>query len=71
MSSLETRHPTNALLTVDDLASQLAISKASIYRMRSSGKSLPAALRIGSTLRWKQSSVDAWLADQVEKESAH
>ncbi|MFE5776896.1 helix-turn-helix transcriptional regulator [Brachybacterium sp. NPDC056505] len=55
------------LLTVDDLSEQLGISASSIYRMRSLGESLPRALKIGSSVRWRQADVDAWVERCLEE----
>ncbi|WP_025157284.1 helix-turn-helix transcriptional regulator [Leifsonia aquatica] len=52
------------LLTVDDLGEQLGLAKQTIYRKRSDGDDLPEPIKIGNRLRWRQSTVDAWLAKQ-------
>ncbi|GAB3563233.1 helix-turn-helix transcriptional regulator [Spelaeicoccus albus] len=65
----EARH--SSLLTVEDLATQLGLSVSSIYRMRSTGESLPRAAKLGSrAVRWRQTDVDAWVEDHLEP-SAH
>lgn len=59
------------LLTAEDLADQLGISVSSIYRMRSTGESLPRATRVGArAVRWRQADVDNWLEANLEPESA-
>lgn len=59
----------DALINIEGLAKKLGISEPTIYRRRSKGYSLPPAIRIGRALRWRESDVNAWLADQVEEPS--
>lgn len=54
------------LLTVVEVAEQLGVSAATIYRWRSLGESCPPAFKIGGNVRWSQAAVDAWLAEQME-----
>ncbi len=56
----------NALLDASGLAAQLGISVSSIYRRRSLGEPLPPAIKIGGSVRWRQSDVDSWLESQME-----
>lgn len=53
-------------LNIDNLAEQLGISASTIYRMRSVGEDLPKAFKIGTQLRWRQETVDAWVAGQED-----
>jgi excisionase family DNA binding protein len=55
------------LLTVEELAEQLQISVKSIYNLRSAGAvtALPAAIKVGKYLRWRQADVDAWIESLV------
>lgn len=60
---------TDRLLTAENLAEQLGLSVSSIYRMRSTGESLPRATRVGArAVRWRQADVDAWLEESLEPE---
>jgi excisionase family DNA binding protein len=61
-SHTETRYrgtPTAPLLTINDVAHQLAISRDSVYRLLRSG-TLPA-LRVGERLRFRPSDIEAYL----------
>lgn len=61
----------STLLTADDLAEQLGLSVSSIYRMRSTGESLPRATRVGArAVRWRQTDVDTWVEANLEPEGA-
>lgn len=64
--SITTSQPkkTPRLWDVNDLAEYLGVSVATIYRKRSLGEPLPAALRIGSRVRWRPEVVESWLAEQ-------
>lgn len=52
------------LLDVNDLAEQLHTSVATIYRKRSLNEPLPAAVKFGGSIRWRQETVDAWIEAQ-------
>jgi excisionase family DNA binding protein len=54
------------LLNIEQLAEQLGVSVATIYRWRSLGESCPPAFKIGGSVRWSQEAVDTWLAEQME-----
>lgn len=56
------------LLTVDDVAHQLRMSVATIYKRRSLGLSLPRAIKVGSLVRWTQESVDEFVEANTESE---
>lgn len=56
-------------LGVEELASLLGVSTATIYRMRSLGEDLPPAFKIGSQVRWRQEVVEEWIQAQ-EKTNA-
>ena len=51
----------DALLTIDQVADLLGISKQLIYSWRHQSKGPPAIALEGRLLRWRQSDVDAWL----------
>lgn len=53
-------------LTIRDLAEILGISVATLYRWRAEGVDLPPAIELGSRLRWRRESVDAWAAAKEE-----
>jgi excisionase family DNA binding protein len=55
------------LLNVENVAEQLGVSVATIYRWRSLGENCPPAFKIGSSVRWSQDSVDNWLSAQMEQ----
>jgi len=48
------------LITADQLAAWLQISKRSLYRLRSDG-TLPAPLRLRHAVRWRVADIEAWL----------
>lgn len=50
------------LLSVEQLGDQLGVAVQTIYRWRSEGRDMPKAIKIGGRIRWRQESVDAWLA---------
>lgn len=49
------------VVTVDEVAKMLRLSKRSVWRLRSAGV-LPAPLRLGNSVRWLKSDIDAWIA---------
>ncbi|WP_281546865.1 helix-turn-helix domain-containing protein [Pseudoalteromonas sp. PAR1] len=51
------------LLTPDDLAMLLGISRTSLWRLQQDEK-LPEAIRLGPRMvRWRRESVEKWLLD--------
>ena len=50
------------LLTVDDVASLLQVSKRTIWRMRSC-RQLPLPVKVGGGVRWRQCDIESWIAD--------
>ena len=53
---------TDRLLRLKDILTLTALGRSSIYRkMRAS--SFPEPLKIGWVVRWRESEVQAWLAD--------
>lgn len=56
-------------LDVAQLAEELGVSVQTIYRWRSEGADMPKAFKVGSQLRWKQETVDQWIAAQEAKAS--
>ena len=54
------------LLSPRELANLLSLKEQTIYNRHSTGGSLPACLKIGNRLRFRQSDVDAWIAAQIQ-----
>ena len=48
------------LLTAQALGQKLSLSKRQIFRLNSCGK-IPAPIRIGGSVRWLASEIEAWL----------
>lgn len=54
-------------LDVNDVAGQLGLSVATLYRWHSDGTEMPKAFKIGGRLRWTQLSVDEFVDAQIAK----
>lgn len=54
----------NKLLSVDDLADYLSVSKHTVYQWRKTGKG-PIGHRVGKYVRYKPVDVDTWLDGQA------
>ena len=52
--------PRTALLDVHDVAELLACSVRHVHRLARAGR-MPAALRVGSLVRWSRASIRAWI----------
>jgi len=52
------------LMTIDQVAEQLQVPVATLYKWRASQYG-PKALKVGKYLRWQQVDVDAWITAQV------
>lgn len=52
------------LWRISDVSAYLGVPVATLYQWRHLGTG-PKAYRLGKHLRYRQSDVDAWLADQV------
>ncbi|MGD9646360.1 MAG: helix-turn-helix transcriptional regulator [Pirellulales bacterium] len=50
------------LITANELARRLAISKRSLWRLRSAGQ-LPEPIRLGGAVRWRLEDIQKWIAD--------
>jgi prophage regulatory protein len=48
------------LLNAKILGEKINLSKRQIFRLNSCGK-IPAALKIGGSIRWRQSDIELWL----------
>lgn len=49
------------LLTAKAVGEVLSLSKRQIFRLNSAGK-IPAPVRIGGSVRWRQGDVERWIA---------
>jgi len=49
------------LLSAEKLAELLDISLRTLWRLRAAGK-LPAPIRLGGSVRWRCSEIEAWIA---------
>jgi excisionase family DNA binding protein len=49
------------LITADQLAKWLQVSKRSLWRLRSAGE-IPEPMRLGGAVRWRLTDVEAWMA---------
>jgi excisionase family DNA binding protein len=56
------------IVTMSQLAAQLAVSVQTLYDLRSQGRG-PHGFRVGRELRFRVSEIDAWLA-QMEADDA-
>ena len=65
MVSTEIADRQRRYLDVNDLAEQLGMSVATLYRWRSDGTDMPKAFKIGGRVRWTQLAVDVWIDAQI------
>lgn len=49
------------LLTAQDVAGILSLSKRQIFRLNSCGK-IPKPVKINNTVRWRQSDIENWIS---------
>lgn len=56
-------------LDADDLATELGIPKATLYKWRTEGKG-PRGHKLGRHLRFSRENVDAWLAENIDPDNA-
>lgn len=49
------------LMSMADLAAMLACSSRHVYRLVERGR-MPAPIRLGRSVRWKRSEIEAWIA---------
>ncbi len=54
------------LLTAQDVAAKLQCSLRHVWRLHDAG-TLPAALRLGRSVRWPKPLIDRWIADGCPK----
>jgi len=57
---MQHENPEQRLLTIDDLAKRLCLSKRTIWRRLRDGLML-APIEIGSTKRWDAEELDKWI----------
>ena len=57
------------IMDVLTLSAYLGVTPETLYNWRSLGKPCPPAFKVGSRLRWRRESVDAWIAEQEAKSS--
>jgi excisionase family DNA binding protein len=67
-TTTETAHADGTpLLTIDEAADYLAITKATLYTWRSRRTGYgPRAVKVGGCLRFKRSDLDDWIAAHTE-----
>lgn len=58
------------LLTAEQVADYLGITRSAFYSARYSGSDLPPGFKVGGRLRFRQAEVDAWLEGQREQPRA-
>lgn len=64
-STRDAAHPTDHLLSPEDVAAYLAIPLKTLYRWRYHGEG-PASYRVGRHVRYKPEDVEAWLDTRRE-----
>ena len=66
MATNEERANLNAddyLLDIKAVSLRLSVSVRTVQRLDSSGK-LPRPIRVGGSVRWRKSDIDAWIAEE-------
>lgn len=51
---------TPSLITSDDAAAMLGVSRAHFYRMHKAGR-IPLPVRLGGSVRWRVNELKAWI----------
>lgn len=54
------RHNDQLVLTAEEVAELLCISRAHVFRLQNSGR-LPKPIRLGRAVRWPRRTLEAWL----------
>lgn len=54
------------LLTIEQLAALMGWSTQTVYQRRYRGDSLPRAISVGKTIRFRRDDVDRWLDEHAE-----
>jgi excisionase family DNA binding protein len=57
------------LLTIDEVAARLRVSRKTLYNWRAIGTG-PDGFRVGRTVRYRRESVDRWLREQEENDQS-
>lgn len=57
--------PAERLLTIDEVMSQISFKRSFIYESMQDNK-FPKPVRIGRSIRWKQSDIQKWISDQTK-----
>jgi len=65
----DTARSSSPKLDINELADQLGVSAATLYRWRSIGADMPRGFKVGGRVRWTQDSVDQWIEAQMAKEA--
>ena len=52
---------TTQLIDISELANRLSVSKRTIWRLDARG-AIPSPLRLGSSVRWRESEIQEWVA---------
>ncbi len=66
-SAAERPAPDNdKLLTTEETAELLGVSKSSLYSLRYYSKA-PPAIKVGNRLRWRRSDINTWMDEQLEE----
>lgn len=55
------------ILTLDEVAAYLKVTKRTLYRLAQDGK-LPA-FKVGGSWRFKREAIDAWIQEQMAAQS--
>ena len=65
MVKKKNRHPSEPLLTLEEVAKYLNVNKFTVYRLLAQ-KQLPA-FKVGNQWRFKQEIIEAWLTKKAKK----
>ena len=57
------------MMTADELAETLCISKRQVWRLKAKGD-IPKPVRIGSSVRWRRSDILQWIAEGCPSSSS-
>ena len=58
-----------SLLTIDDLAKRLSVSKGTIRNHLNEGR-IPSPIRLGTTLRWRPQDIETWIEAGMPERSS-
>ncbi len=68
--AIPSAEPSSLLLSAETLAKRLEISLRSLWRLRAGGR-LPPPIRLGGTVRWRSTDIDAWVAAGCPNSQPH